>query len=165
MWPLLLFKVLEVLPECSMHAHIKKYKFVQSSILFLGHVVSNEGVSPDTRMTEKVVSFAIPCNVPEVLSFWGVETIFSKFVPNFALHAAPLFNLLKKSFAFVWTEASQAGFEYIKSKLEDSEILVKPHFDKPLTSLPLTISCLHVILLSKDVKSMYWVTFYGIYRP
>ena len=80
-----------------------------------------------------------------------METIFSKFVPNFALHVALLFDLLKKGFAFVWTEASQAGFEYIKSKLEDSEILVRPHFDKPLTSLPLTIGCLHVILLSKDV--------------
>lgn len=66
MRPLSLFKVLEVLAECSMHAHIKKYKFVQSSILSLGHVVSNEGVSSDTRIIEKVVSFAIPCNVPEV---------------------------------------------------------------------------------------------------
>ena len=61
----LLFKWLE---EFNLKIKPKKRHFSQHSIIFLGHVLSAEGISANPK---KVKNWPVPTNPKELQSFWG----------------------------------------------------------------------------------------------
>jgi hypothetical protein len=61
--------VLEVLREKKLYAKFSKCEFWLSEIKFLGHVISQGGVSVDPSKVEAVLNWERPSNVSEVRSF------------------------------------------------------------------------------------------------
>ena len=57
---------------------------------FLGHIVSREGVQPDPRKVEKVMSWSEPITRKEVQQFLGLANYYRCCVPNFATIAITL---------------------------------------------------------------------------
>ena len=57
-----------------------------------------------------------PTNVSEVRSFLGLVTFYSKFVPNLATMAAPIYQLTRKNVPFDWNECQKA-FQSLKQEL------------------------------------------------
>ena len=51
----------------------------------------------------------------EVRSFLGLVTSYSKFVPNLATIAAPIYQLSRKNIPFDWNEACQNAFKALKT--------------------------------------------------
>ena len=103
-----------------------KCKMFQTSVEFLGHIVSSNGVSCDPKKISAVVDWPRPKNVKDVRSFLGYAQYYRKFVANFAHLAAPLYELTKNKRKFVWTEACTNAFELIKGKLVESPVLAYP---------------------------------------
>ena len=124
-------KLLERFNFYSLHINLLKSQFMQSKVTFLGHVLSEEGISPEASNVDKVVKFSTPSCVSDVKSFLGMASFFRKFIPDFSVHAAPLFDLLKKNKEFLWSDVCENSFNYIKAKLKAPEILVHPLFDRP----------------------------------
>ena len=57
----------------------KKYQFFSTSVLFLGHVLSAEGISVtqrEPRESGKVKTWPVPKNVKEVQSFLGLASYY-----------------------------------------------------------------------------------------
>ena len=57
--------------------------------MFLGHVISVSGVSPDPAKTEKVRDYPVPVDVSSVRQFLGLSSYYRRFVPGFSKIAAP----------------------------------------------------------------------------
>ena len=82
--------VFQILREKKLYARFKKCKFWLNQVVFLGHVISEEGISVDPSKVEVVVDWARPTNVSEVRSFLGLVGYYRRFVEGFSRIAAPL---------------------------------------------------------------------------
>jgi hypothetical protein len=97
---------------------------------YLGHVVTSEGVKPDSDKIKAVVEFPTPRTKKDIKSFLGLAGYYRKFIADFSAIARPLTNLLNKEKQWQWTE-EQASFELLKLKLTSAPLLQYPDFGKP----------------------------------
>ena len=56
---------------------------MRSSVVFLGHVLSAEGLRTDPEKIRAVEEYAVPTTVTEVRAFLGLAGYYRKFVKNF----------------------------------------------------------------------------------
>ena len=63
----------------------QKCHFFQHSIVFLGYVLSVDGISANPKKVEKVQNWPVPLNPEELHSFLGQASYYRHFVPNFAV--------------------------------------------------------------------------------
>ena len=94
---------------------------------FLGHVISDEGVSVDSHKIEAVVNWKPPKNVSEVRSFLCLTRYYRKFVEGFSRIAAPLTKMTRKDVKYDWVDACQKSFEDLKSRLTSAPVLALPN--------------------------------------
>ena len=96
-------KTFEILRQQSLYAKVSKCEFFRSSVDYLGHVFSEQGLSPDPAKVQAVANWKVPMNVSDVRSFLGVTGYYRRFIKNFARIAAPLTNLTRKTHPFTWS--------------------------------------------------------------
>ena len=65
----------------------KKCQFFSTSVLFLGHVLSAEGISANPDKVDKVKTWPVPKNTKEVQSFLGLASYYRHFILHFAKKA------------------------------------------------------------------------------
>ena len=123
-------KVFERCESMGLKLNLDKCRFAQSSVKFLGNVVSSEGVSPCPTSVEAIQKMKPPRDVKGVRRFLGCTGFFRKFVDNYAKHALPLTNLTKKEAVFNWTDECQGAFEKLKDSLITAPVLAKANMDK-----------------------------------
>ena len=135
------------LKEFSLKIKPKKSFFFQAEVNFLGHILSQRGVSPNPEKVAKIKDWPVPKTSKEVHSFVGLASYYRRFIPNFAKWAGPLHALiipaatqlkvrqgvLKKSELpeFKWSAECQEGFDNLKKALTSAPILAYPDYSKP----------------------------------
>ena len=100
-----------------------KCEFLKPELLYMGHKLSSNGISPDEQKIKAIVDLLPPSNQKELRSFLGMITYCSKFLPNFAIITEPLRNLLKKDVPWEWNRQHQNTFVKLKEILLNSESL------------------------------------------
>ena len=117
-----------------------KGDFLKKEIRYLGHVVSEEGVSTDPDKIKSVTEWPQPTTVTEVRSFLGFVSYYRRFIPNFSKVAKPLNKLLqnlegtpsqKKKFKVHWGPKQQEAFETLQRLCTESPILAYADFRAP----------------------------------
>jgi hypothetical protein len=98
-----LHKIFSLLAEDQWHIKLSKCRFFQIEIAYLGHIISERGVSTDPAKIEAVVTWPTPTNVKELRSFLGFTGFCHWFVHHYAIISKPLTSLLKKQTLFLWT--------------------------------------------------------------
>ena len=73
-----------------MYAKFKKCELWLEKVSFLGHVVSQEGISIDPTKVEAVNNWSRPTSVTEIRSFLGLAGYYRRFVEGFSKIAMPL---------------------------------------------------------------------------
>ena len=104
----------------------KKCSLFQKEVLYLGHVVSNEGISTDPQKTEAVKNWPVPSNIHDVRSFVGLCSYYRRFIQSFAKKAHALHRLTEKGQPFIWTPECQDSFNSLKESLLSAPILGYP---------------------------------------
>lgn len=107
-----------------------KCNLFRRKINFLGHVVSEEGVSCDPNKLEKVKNWPNPINVKQVKQFLGLASYYRKYVPDFSTIANPLNVLTRKYVRFHWGKEEQTAFDKLKYELCNSIVLSYPDFSQ-----------------------------------
>jgi len=93
---------------------------------FLGHLISEEGISVDPAKVAAVEEWPRPTNVSEVRSFLGMTGYYRRFVKDFSKIASPLTRLLRKDHKFEWAAEYENSFQELKQRLVTAPILVIP---------------------------------------
>ena len=109
----------------------KKCSFAQSSCVFLGHLISKDGISPPPDRVDAIQNYPAPKNVKEFRRLIGMLNWFRKFIPNFSSKILPLTRLLKKNQLYIWSKEQEIAFTDLKRSLIDSKILAFPNYDLP----------------------------------
>ena len=82
------------LKEFNLKIKPKKSHFFQTSVTFLGHILSTNGVSPNPEKVAKMKDCPTPKTPKEVHSFVGLASYYHRFIPNFTKWAGPLQALI-----------------------------------------------------------------------
>ncbi|KAG8480922.1 hypothetical protein CXB51_025722 [Gossypium anomalum] len=89
-------EMFQVLRSNQLYAKKSKCIFGATQVEYLGHVISQEGVSMDHTKVEGVLDWSPPTSVKELLSFLGLSGYYRYFIRGYGLLAKPLTVLLKK---------------------------------------------------------------------
>ena len=114
-----LAEVLRRLRSAGLKASAGKCAFGQTSMQYLRHIVTQDGVLPDESNITAIMNCRPPATLTKLRSFVGMV----QYIPHLAHIAQPLFELYKKDVDFVWTEACQEAFETVKEKLTSPPVL------------------------------------------
>ncbi|KAK7906795.1 hypothetical protein WMY93_015407 [Mugilogobius chulae] len=140
-----LLRVLTRLKEFGLKLSPGKCKFLQSSVRYLGHVVSEKGVETDPEKISSLKSWPVPRNLKELRSFLGFAGYYRRFIRDYATIVKPL-NVLtrgyaplrrstknkpptvkyldpKQSFGDRWTPECLAAFNLVIEKLTSAPVL------------------------------------------
>ena len=136
--------VFDRLKQFNLKIKPKKCQFFDTSILFLGHILSAKGISANPEKVEKVRTWPVAKNIKEVQSFLGLASYYRWFINKFAKKAqclhelvSPTSNKHKKARArkeattvtqtepriFEWMMKHQEAFDALKEALSTAPVL------------------------------------------
>jgi hypothetical protein len=119
--------VLQTLLQHKLFLKFKKCAFAQQNIEYLGHVISNDGVSTDPSKIDAMVNWHVPKSLTEVRGFLDLTGYYRKFVRNYGILAKPLTSLLKSK-TFSWSKEADDAFQALKQAMTFVPVLTLPDF-------------------------------------
>jgi hypothetical protein len=123
--------VLQRLRDHKLYAKFSKCEFWLKSVKFLGHTISQDGISVDPSKVQEVMDWKPPKSVHQTRSFLGLAGYFRRFIPDFYRIAKPMTELLKKGVKFMWSQACEKAFHTLRQHLTSAPVLVQPDNSKP----------------------------------
>jgi hypothetical protein len=122
--------VLDVLRKEKLFANLKKRTFCTDNLVFLGFVMSAQGVHVDAKKIHAIQEWPSPTNVGNVRNFHGLASFYRRFVKDFSTLVTPLTEAIKKNVGFKWGEKQERAFQLVKQKLTNTHLLSLPNFTK-----------------------------------
>jgi hypothetical protein len=92
--------VLQVLREDQLYAKLSKCSFYQKQIHYLGHIISEKGITVDPEKVQVIQEWPVPRNVIEVRSFMGLAGYYRRFIAIFSRIAHAITSLQRKEKKF-----------------------------------------------------------------
>ncbi len=87
--------VLELLRKHGLFTNLKKCRFHQNEVCFLGFVVSVQGISMEEKRIKVVKSWPEPKSIRDIQVFLGFANFYQRFIQGFSKITAPLTSMLK----------------------------------------------------------------------
>lgn len=106
----------KLIKQAGLKLNLSKCSFLKTSISYLGHKVSDDGIRPGVAKIQVVMNFPTSTQVHE-RQFMALASYFRKFIKNFATVARPLTELTKKETACVWADKQEQAFQTLKQAL------------------------------------------------
>jgi len=118
--------ILAALRKAGVYINAKKTVLFSTSVEFLGHRVSLNGIEACDKKADKILDWPVPTSATETRQFLGLVRYLQKFLPNLAEHCRVLEQLTHKRFDREfppWTQSSQNAFDAIKHLVVSRECL------------------------------------------
>jgi len=119
-------EVLNRFRQAGLKLQPKKCHMFQTSIRFLGYIISSQGVQLDPDKVASILEWEFPRNITELRGFLGVTSYHRSHVKNYSVIAEPLTEMLRKGVKIEWTERRQRAMDTLKQCLVNSPILSLP---------------------------------------
>ena len=115
-----------------------KCSFFRNETKYLGHIVSDKGLSPDPSYVKVVAEWPVPKSRTQVRAFLGKAGYYRKYIRDYAAIARPLTDVLqadaypdlKDKDLFEPTPQLVRAFETLRQALLEAPILAFPDFSK-----------------------------------
>ena len=92
-----------MLREHKLYGKLSKCDFYKDTIHYLGHIISEEGISVDPKKFEAIMNWPTPRNVTDVRYFMGLAGYYMRFNEGFSKVAHSITSLQNKGIKFEWT--------------------------------------------------------------
>ena len=124
--------VLSRFRQHNLHLNLSKCSFAARTVHYLGHLISEHGVSPLPSKVAAIKQIPVPKSVKDVRSFLGLSGYYRRFIKNYAIISAPLTKLTTNASSkqFLWTPECDVAFKTLKTCLCSSLVLIHPKFDR-----------------------------------
>jgi hypothetical protein len=123
--------VLQRLREHHLYVKLSKCNFWLKEIKFLGHTISQAGITVDPDKVQEVMNWKPPTTVRQIRSFLGLAGYYRRFILDFSRIAKPITELLKKEAKFVWGQKCEDAFHAFRQHLTTAPVLAQPDSSKP----------------------------------
>jgi len=124
--------VFEQLRKNQFYVKDSKCSFAQSSLEYLGHIISDKGVSIDQSKIVDMLKWPAPTDFTDLRGFLGLTGYYRRFVKHYGLITKPLTSILRLK-QFTWTETAQKAFETVKQVMTTTPVLQLPDFQDTFT--------------------------------
>ncbi|XP_053401636.1 uncharacterized protein LOC123522917 [Mercenaria mercenaria] len=119
-------EVLDRIKQADMKLLPDKCHMLQTEVVFLGHVVSKEGIRPDPTNIAKIAEWPRPTTPKQIKQIVATGSYYRRYIRDFAKVARPLIELTKKDACFAWTEECEKAFMTLKKKRTDADVMGFP---------------------------------------
>ncbi|GJS04063.1 reverse transcriptase domain-containing protein [Tanacetum coccineum] len=122
-------KMFRTLRKINIKLNPKKCTFGAVEGMFLGYMISPDGIKPCPDKTEVVLQLPSPRTIKEVQSLNGKLASLNRFLSKSAEKSLPLFKTLKKCIKksnFYWTPEAKQAFKQLKHHFSELPLLVAP---------------------------------------
>jgi hypothetical protein len=126
-----LYVILQRLRDHHLYAKFSKCEFWLNTVKFLGHTISDDGISIDPSKVQEVMDWKSPTSVHQIRSFLGLAGYYRRFIPDFSRIAKPMTELLKKGVKFSWDKKCEDAFHTLRDHLTTAPVLAQPDVSKP----------------------------------
>ncbi|CAM8979409.1 unnamed protein product [Rhodiola kirilowii] len=123
-------QVLKALRLENLYANLKKCTFCTDQVVFLGFVVSSQGLKVDEKKIKAIQDWPTPTTIGHVRSFHGLASFYRRFVKDFSIVATPLTSVIKKNVEIQMGSSTREAFNKLKDSLTHAPVLVLPNFEK-----------------------------------
>ncbi|XP_037564659.1 uncharacterized protein K02A2.6-like [Dermacentor silvarum] len=127
-----LHNVLARLHDACLKLKLAKCVFLAPSVEYLGHVISQAGLSPAPRKVDAVLQTPKPHNKKELQSYLGLINFYRSFLPKMSAHLQPLHLLLRDGQQWTWKKEQEVAFQRSKELITKAPVLVHFDPDKPV---------------------------------
>ena len=103
-----------------------------TELVFIGDLLTNEGVKPDPSKIDAIVNMDRPIDKPGLQRFLGMVNYLARYIPDLSNRTAPLRVLLDKNNAWVWEHEQEKAWNDLKEVLSSEPILKYYDIDKPI---------------------------------
>ena len=149
-------QVLDCCHERNLKLNREKCHFRVSEVHYVGHVLSADGVKPDPKKVEAILTMPTPANREGLQRFLGVVTYLSKFIPNMSQKSAPLHQLLQKDVEWSWGQVEDDAFTSLKTAISSAPVLKFFDPKEPVTlSVDASLKGVGTVLLQNDRPVAY----------
>ncbi|KAL7723995.1 hypothetical protein ACLKA6_016362 [Drosophila palustris] len=123
-------EILRRFRQANLRLNRAKCKFFRSSLVYLGQVISGEGIHTDPDKIASVRELQPPATCRELRRCLGIAPWYRRFAPNFAAIVQPMSTLLKKGQKWKWNSEQQAAFKELKVRLTEAPVLACSDFNE-----------------------------------
>ena len=130
--------VLQRLSRAGLKVHRKKSIFGNSSVEYLGYVITREGLRPQQKRIQTILDLAVPKTVKGVRQVLGILNYYRDLWPQRSRTLAPLHELTRtqgtdknKNAKITWLEKHEKAFQDMKKIVAREALLAYPDFGKP----------------------------------
>lgn len=111
----------------------EKLQLATQNVKFLGHIISDKGISIPGARAEAIAAIKRPTNSKEVRRFLGMINYVAKFISGCAARTAPLRALAGPSRkSFQWTADAERSFNDLKRAVANAPVLAHVKASEPL---------------------------------
>ena len=148
--------------QANLRLNPSKSRVAIRQVLYLGHILSTDGISVDQKKVSVIREHPVPQNTKQLRSFLGIANYYRRFIKGFSIKTAHLRSLLKRDAAFVWNDVHQNEFEFLKEALTTAPILAFPNMQKDfILTTDACVSGIAYILSQLDDQQREHIICYG----
>ncbi|KAG3238743.1 hypothetical protein PI124_g16299 [Phytophthora idaei] len=127
--------------QCRISISFTKSIFWQPKVDVLSHEISPEGIKADSKKLAAITELSFPTSKRGMQSFLGALNYYSRFIQDFAVYGAALYQLKEEGFGPEGDlSVAQRAFEALQTKV--AEVPILKHFDR--------IKEVHVMLFANE---------------
>jgi len=126
-------QVFQLLLKLDLYLQPAKCSFNQTSVEYLGLIISEGELRMDPVKLKAVQDWPKPKKVKDIQQFLGFCNFYRRFVQDYSTMARPLFDLTKKDTPWAWTHLQETTFTALQHALTSALVLILLDYDKPFT--------------------------------